>query len=103
MSVHRVRLATRPSRFRHAARERAGQRCLPIYVWTFFPENFAAAHIIEVFLSFETGGNASIQSYPITYYPFQQEELRERLPCAGFGKSETRPGGSQVTYRVIAS
>lgn len=83
-------------------RERAGQRCLPIYVWT-YPENFDDPHTIEVLLAFDTGGKASIRSYPIVYYPFHLEELKERLRCAGFSETEIRFSKDRTAYRVIAS
>jgi len=56
-----------------------------------------------VLLVFETGGKASIRSYPIVYYPFHQEELKERLRCAGFSETEIRHSKDQTAYRVIAS
>jgi 2-polyprenyl-3-methyl-5-hydroxy-6-metoxy-1,4-benzoquinol methylase len=50
-------------RFTHFQwRERGGQRCLPLYVWT-FPEKFDDAHTIDVVLVFDSGGKASIRSY----------------------------------------
>jgi SAM-dependent methyltransferase len=82
-------------------RERAGQRCLPLYIWN-FPERFEDAHTIEVVLLFDSGGNVSLRSYPIVYYPFRFDELVERLRCAGFSaidRSSERDG----EYRVIAS
>ena len=82
-------------------RERAGQRCLPIYIWT-FPERFEDAHTIEVVLLFDSGGNVSLRSYPIVYYPFHYEELVERLRCAGFSAID-RFGECEAEYRVIAS
>jgi SAM-dependent methyltransferase len=91
------------TRFTHFPwRERGGQRCLPLYVWT-FPEQFNDAHTIEVVLVFDSGGKVSIRSYPIVYYPFHVEELIERLGCAGF--TEIRNGFSEANaeYRVIAS
>jgi SAM-dependent methyltransferase len=90
-------------RFTHFQwRERGGQRCLPLYVWT-FPEKFNDAHTIEVVLVFDSGGKVSVRSYPIIYYPFHVEELIERLRCAGF--TEIRNGFSEASaeYRVIAS
>jgi SAM-dependent methyltransferase len=90
-------------RFTHYQwRERSGQRCLPLYIWT-FPERFDDAHTIEVVLVFDCGGKVSIRSYPIVYYPFHIEELVERLRCAGF--TEIRSGFSEnaAEYRVIAS
>jgi SAM-dependent methyltransferase len=90
-------------RFTHFQwRERGGQRCLPLYVWT-FPEKFDDAHTIDVVLVFDSGGTASIRSYSVVYYPFHVEELVERLRCAGF--TEIRNGFNENTpeYRVIAS
>ena len=82
-------------------RERAGQRCLPVYVWT-FPEEFDDAHTIEVVFLFDSGGKVSLRSYPIVYYPFHYEELVERLRCAGFSAIDRLSDG-EGEYRVIAS
>ncbi len=83
-------------------RERAGQRCLPIYVWT-FPERFEDPHTIDVLLVFDADGKVSTRSHPIVYYPFHFEELIERLRCAGFTDFQTRFSESREGYRVIAS
>jgi SAM-dependent methyltransferase len=85
-------------------KERAGQRCLPIYVWN-FPERFEDAHTIEVLLVFDVGGKVSMRSYPIVYYPFRVEELIERLRCAGFTNIhiQNRFSENREDYRVIAS
>ena len=83
-------------------RERAGQRCLPIYVWN-FPESFYGKHMIEVILVFDADGQASIRSYPITYYPFRFEQLTECLESAGFVKVESNFNQNNAEYRVIAS
>jgi len=83
---------------------RAGQRCLPIYVWN-FPERFEDAHTIEVLLVFDSDGKVSMRSYPIVYYPFRVEELIERLRSAGFTNIhiQNRFSENRVDYRVIAS
>jgi SAM-dependent methyltransferase len=83
-------------------RERAGQRCLPLYVWT-YPEKLGDAFMIEVVLVFDAGGKAFIRSYPIVYYPFRVEELIERLRCAGFSEIQTLFRGDKAEYRVIAA
>jgi hypothetical protein len=85
-------------------RERAGQRCLPIYVWN-FPERFEDAHTIEVLLVLDSGGKVSIRSYPIVYYPFRVEELIERLRSAGFTNIhiQNRVSENREDYRLIAS
>ncbi|MGO9339551.1 MAG: class I SAM-dependent methyltransferase [Terracidiphilus sp.] len=90
------------TRFTHFQwRERAGQRCLPIYVWN-FPERFEDAHTIEVLLVFDSGEKVTIRSYPIVYYPFRVEELIERLRCAGFNDIQNRFSESREDYRLIA-
>jgi SAM-dependent methyltransferase len=83
-------------------RERAGQRCLPIYIWN-FPERFEDAHTIEVLLVFDSGGKVSVRSYTIVYYPFRVEELAERLRSAGFTNIQTRFSANHEGYRVVAS
>jgi SAM-dependent methyltransferase len=83
-------------------RERAGQRCLPIYVWN-FPEKFEDPHTIEVLLVFDSDGKVSVRSYPIVYYPFRVEELTERLRSAGFTNFQNRFSENREGYRVIAS
>jgi len=87
-----------------AWRERAGQRCLPIYVWS-FPESFDDVHTIEVLLVFDSDGKVSTQSYPIVYYPFRVEQLTERLRGAGFTsiQIQNRFSENRQDYRVIAS
>ncbi len=83
-------------------RERAGQRCLPIYIWN-FPERFEDPHTIEVLLIFDSDGKVSVRSYPIVYYPFRIEELTERLSSAGFTNIQTRFSENREGYRVVAS
>jgi glycine/sarcosine N-methyltransferase len=83
-------------------RERAGQRCLPIYVWN-FPERFEDAHTIEVLLVFDSDGKVSTRSYPIVYYPFRLEELMERLGRAGFTNVQNSFNQNREGYRVVAS
>ena len=91
------------TRFTHFQwRARAGQRCLPIYIWN-FPERFEDAHTIEVLLIFDSGGTVSLRSYPIVYYPFRIEELIERLRSAGFTNIQNRFSENREGYRVIAS
>jgi SAM-dependent methyltransferase len=86
----------------YAWRERAGQRCLPIYIWN-FPERFEDPHTIEVLLVFDSGGKVSVRSFPIVYYPFRVEELTERLRVAGFTNIENRFSENREGYRVVAS
>ena len=89
-------------RFTHFQwRERGGQRCLPLYVWT-FPEKFEDAHTIDVVLVFDSGEKASIRPYSIVYYPFHAEELVEHLRWAGFTEIRNRFSESTPEYRVIA-
>jgi len=83
-------------------RVRSGQRCLPVYVWN-FPERFEDAHTIEVVLIFDSEGKVSVRSFPIVYYPFRLEELKERLQRAGFSQREIMFSKDQTAYRVVAS
>jgi SAM-dependent methyltransferase len=83
-------------------RERAGQRCLPIYIWN-FPERFEDTHTIEVLLVFDADGKVSVRSYPIVYHPFRVEELEERLRGAGFTSIQNRFSPNCEGYRVVAS
>ena len=102
-SLNWEQLRKEKKRFTHFQwRERGGQRCLPLYVWT-FPEKFDDAHTIEVVLVFDSGGQASVRSYPIVYYPFHVEELIERLQGAGFTEIRNEFSGGTAEYRVAAS
>jgi 2-polyprenyl-3-methyl-5-hydroxy-6-metoxy-1,4-benzoquinol methylase len=83
-------------------RDRGGQRCLPLYVWT-FPERFDDVHTIDVVFVFDSGESASIRSYPIVYHPYHIEDLIERLRCAGFTEIRNTFRESAPGYRVIAS
>lgn len=96
-------LRQKKERFSHFQwRERSGQRCLPLYVWT-FPQQFYDAHTIEVVLVFDSGEKAFVRSYPIIYYPFHIEELAERLRCVGFTEIRNAFSENTAEYRVIAS
>jgi len=89
-------------RFTHfGQRLRDGIRCVPVYVWT-FPEEPTAPHTIDVLLVLEQGGNITLRSYPITYYPFRYDELAARLTRAGFTDLETDFAADQATYHVVA-
>jgi SAM-dependent methyltransferase len=102
-SLNWEQLRKEKKRFTHYQwRERGGQRCLPLYVWT-FPEGFDDAHTIDVVLVFDSGGKASIRFYPIVYYPFHIEDLIERLRCAGFTDIRNTFSEGAPEYRVIAS
>ncbi len=102
-SLNWEQLRKENTRFTHFQwRERGGQRCLPIYVWT-FPEKFDDPHTIEVVLVFDADGKASIRSYPIVYHPFHIEELLERLRRAGFTGIRNSFSEGSAGYRVIAS
>ena len=83
-------------------RERAGQRCLPIYIWN-FPERFEDPHTIEVLVVFDVYVKDSTRCYTIVYYPFRVEELIERLRSAGFTNIQNRFSENREDYRVIAS
>ncbi len=83
-------------------RERGGQRCLPIYIWS-YPESFNAEHTIEIILVFDTDGQTSIRSYPISYYPFRFEQLSECLKSVGFVELRSNFSQENAEYRVLAS
>jgi SAM-dependent methyltransferase len=83
-------------------RERAGQRCLPIYIWN-FPERFEDAHTIEVLLVFDSDGKVSVRSYTMVYFPFRVEDLIECLRRAGFTNIQNQFNESREGYRLIAS
>lgn len=101
-SLNWDQLRKEKKRFTHFQwRARAGQRCLPVYVWN-FPEGFEDAHTIEVLLVFDSDGKVSIRSYPIVYYPFRLDELMERLKGAGFSRFQNRFSENREGYRVIA-
>jgi glycine/sarcosine N-methyltransferase len=102
-SLNWEQLRKEKTRFTHFPwRARAGQRCLPIYIWN-FPERFEDAHTIEVLLIFDSDGTVVLRSYPIVYYPFRIEELIERLRSAGFTNIQNRFSENREGYRVIAS
>jgi len=83
-------------------RERAGERCLPIYIWN-YPSSFDAEHTIEIILVFDADGQASIRSYQISYYPFRFEQLLECLKSVGFAECHSNYDKNTAEYRVIAS
>ena len=90
-------------RFTHFdLRERAGIRCIPLYVWNFGGE-FHEPVVVEVVLVFEQQGKVRLQTYPIAYQPFHNEQLHSVLRQAGFGNLKTDWTSQANSYRVVAS
>jgi len=81
-------------------RERNGQRCIPIYVWT-FPETKDGPVLVEVVFPIEADGKISLKTYPITYYPFRLEDILDRMKSAGFVNIETDYSEDKAGYQVI--
>jgi glycine/sarcosine N-methyltransferase len=82
-------------------RERAGIRCIPLYVWNFGRE-FHDPLVIEVVLIFEQQGKVRLQTYDIAYQPFHDAQLQSLLAQAGFGDLTTT-WTSPNSYRLVAS
>jgi len=85
----------------YGSRERAGTRCMPLYVWNFGRE-FPEPVVVEVVLVFEQQGKVRLQTYPIAYQPFQAEQLLSLLRQAGFGNVKTDWTPEIYSYRVVA-
>ncbi|MBN1344297.1 MAG: class I SAM-dependent methyltransferase [Phycisphaerae bacterium] len=83
------------------SKERGSRRCVPLYVWS-IPADWHERLTIEVVLIFEEGGETSVRSHAITYYPFRHEALMERLERVGFGEVETDYRAGAASYRVSA-
>jgi len=89
-------------RFTHLGlRERAGMRCIPLYVWNFGRE-FQEAMVVEVVLVFEQQGKIRLQTYDIAYQPFRSGELHSLLLQAGFTDLKTDWTPQAQSYRVVA-
>jgi SAM-dependent methyltransferase len=82
-------------------RERAGTRCVPLYVWNFGRE-FHDPLVVEVVLVFEQQGKVRLQTYDIAYQPFRTEQLLSLLPQAGFSNLKTDWTPQTNSYRVVA-
>jgi SAM-dependent methyltransferase len=82
-------------------RERAGTRCIPLYVWNFGRE-FHEPLVVEVVLVFEQRGEVRLQTYDIAYQPFHTEQLLSLLKQAGFGNLKTDWTPQTYRYRVVA-
>jgi glycine/sarcosine N-methyltransferase len=68
--------------------ERAGLRCIPLYVWNFGRE-FHEPLVVEVVFVFEQQGKVRLQTYDIAYQPFHTEQLHSLLEQAGFSNLTT--------------
>lgn len=89
-------------RFTHfGLRERAGTRCIPLYVWNFGRE-FPDALVVEVVLIFEQQREVRLQAYEIAYQPFSTGQLDALLPQAGFSNLKTHWTPQRNSYRVVA-
>jgi SAM-dependent methyltransferase len=90
-------------RFTHfGLRERAGIRCIPLYVWNFGRE-FHEPLLVEVVLVFEQQGKVRLQTYEIAYQPFHTEQLHSLLQQAGFSNLTTDWTSQANSYRVVAN
>jgi SAM-dependent methyltransferase len=90
-------------RFTHfGLRERAGIRCIPLYVWNFGRE-FHEPVVVEIVLVFEQQGKVRLQTYDIAYHPFRTEQLHSLLQQAGFSNLKTDWTPQANSYRVVAS
>ncbi len=67
-----------------------------------YPPRFTDPHLIEVVIIKDRGGDTSVKSYPVTYWPFRRAELRKRLKAVGFvGVTDTFAAGANW-YSVTA-
>jgi hypothetical protein len=82
-------------------KERAGTRCIPLYVWNFGRE-FHEPLVVEVVLVFEQQGKVRLQTYDIAYQPFHAEQLLSLLRQAGFSNLQTNWTSQAHSYRVVA-
>ena len=90
-------------RFTHfGLRERAGIRCIPLYVWNFGRE-FHEPLVVEVVLVFEQQGKVRLQTYDIAYQPFRTGQLHSLLQQAGFSNLKTDWTSQANSYRVVAT
>ena len=102
-SVNWEKLHADRVRFTHfGLRERAGIRCIPLYVWNFGRE-FHDPLVVEVVLVFEQQGKVRLQTYDIAYQPFHTEQLHSLLEQAGFSNLTTDWTSQAHSYRVAAS
>ena len=92
-------LAERPRFTAFGVREREGLRCIPFYVWT-FPDRPRGPVLVEVVFLFDRDGKVHLKSHRVTYYPFQVEELLDRLEKAGFTEPSTEYADDKDVYRV---
>ncbi len=82
-------------------RVRQDKRCIPVYVWT-YPERPGQPALVEVVFIFEQDGKVWLRSYPIEYYPFRAEQLRQLLAQAGFCDIAVRCEADETWYRFRA-
>jgi SAM-dependent methyltransferase len=82
-------------------RIRNGIRCIPLYVWS-FPSTWEKDHVIEVVLLFDDDGRVSHRSYRISYFPFLQSQLIERLQRVGFCNIESDYTDASDVYTIRA-
>jgi SAM-dependent methyltransferase len=67
-----------------------------------YPRQLTAPHLIEVVIISDRGGQTSVQSFPVTYYPFRVADLKRRLRVAGFEDIRTIYLRDANWYRVAA-
>lgn len=80
-------------------RERDGERCVPLYVWS-FPDAQGQPVTVEVVFPIERDGNVTLHSYSVTYHPFTAAQLAQRLDRAGFVDTRVESRGSAFLHAV---
>lgn len=81
--------------------ERGGLRCIPQYIWT-LPEERTIGHATEICLIFDNDGCLEYRRYELVFYPFEMQELVERLKTVGFADIETDWSQDADWYVVTA-
>lgn len=82
-------------------RERQGQRCIPVYAWT-WPERWDDPHTVEILLILRDGESLTHRVHTVTCHPFRYEDLVARLHAAGFHDIHSDYTEDASTYDVTA-
>lgn len=81
--------------------ERQGQRCVPVYVWS-YGTDWEDAHHVEIIFVVDTSGRLTVSRHELTFWPFRATDVQQRLETAGFHVLATDYDAEGDWYEVVA-
>lgn len=79
-----------------------GQRCLPLYLWS-WEDDWEAPHRVEILFVVEDAGDVTVRRHELTFRPFRVGDLRRHLEQAGLQMVAGTYDPDADWYEVVAA